>query len=194
MPPKISVIVATFEHGKKLSCLLDCLAEQHGIATSDWEGLILHDGPSEMFEQMALRYANIENLEFKSSERRENLWGHNLREMGLALCSGEYCAWTNGDNQVCYGWLERLIPVLKTGPDLVTWHISHSYSEFHDWTPQLRPGGIDFCSYAMKTSLAKEMGFPWRHREADGAQIQEFTRRWPDAKVIHMPNTFAFHN
>ena len=193
---KISITIPTYLHGPKLNCLLESLLGQHNVTGTEWEAQVLHDGPPNVsFIQTQGFYQQYPQLTFKHTPYRFNVWGHDLTQTGLSMSTGDYWMRMNGDNQYCYGWLERVLPILtREQPDILTWSCVHSYTEFSEFIPELIPGKIDFCNYLLKTDKAKQLGFPWRHFEADGAQIEEFVKLYPNLKHIQMPNVLTIHN
>lgn len=204
---EITVVAVTFNHGRKLNVFLDSLLEQH-IPERSWNCIILHDGsvssedPEARTSAAATRrtmapYLHEFPLEFQyvESPERENQWGHSLRAQGLDMVHTPYVHITNCDNQYNYGWLERVLPRLKqTRADLLYWPCSHSYKEFDLFDVSLSAGRIDFCNYVLRTDKAQALGFPWRHFEADGAQIEAFVRAYPDAVYHKMTGIFSTHN
>ena len=215
MNKDLTIIAITYDHaspgmfteGRKLRIFLDCLLEQH-IHEKSWKYLFAHDGsrytddPSprqsywHTYNQVSEYIKEFPNeFQFYYCQERQNAWGHNLRDQCLELVETPYVHFTNCDNLYNYGWLERVLPVLRREePDLLYWPCSHSYSEFDYFDPSLSPGHIDFCNYILKTDKAKQLGFPWRHREADGAQIETFMQTFPDSKVVKMTGVFSTHH
>jgi hypothetical protein len=203
----LDIVAVTYNHGRKLNIFCDSLLEQY-VPLDEWHCTILHDGSllsrdaqanisSQDTQSRMQKYIDEypDNFSVVFNAERTNIWGHDLRDLGLQQASALYVHITNVDNQYNYGWLQRVHPALRReGPDLLLWNISHSYREFELFVPELRGGQIDFCNYIMRTSIAKELGFPWRNFEADSAHISEFVSRYPSAKVHRMPAIFSTHN
>lgn len=62
----------------------------------DFEVIILHDGPR-VGDLSQIDYSGL-NIEFIDTMFRGNVWGHNLRTLGMLKAKGEYFINTNTDN------------------------------------------------------------------------------------------------
>lgn len=92
---KISIIVAYYQvsnGSKDINRLLDSLREQ---SFKDFEVIMVHDGSP----LVKIEY-NTSGLDVKffNTEKRENVWGHNCRNLGISKASGDILMFTNGDN------------------------------------------------------------------------------------------------
>jgi hypothetical protein len=197
MEPLITIIATSYMDGSKVNIFCDTLLNQY-VPINSWKAVILHDGANQDFVQRVDPYFRQypDNFDWYSTSKRANQWGHNLRAQGLEMASDEgWITFQNVDNQFCYGWLERVIPVLRqSDPDLVLWNSSHSYVEFDLFTPELQTGKIDFCNFMVRASMMKELGFPWRNFEADGSLIEALIEKYPNCKIERMSGVFATHN
>jgi len=74
-----------------------------------YEIILLHDGPKNTPYEEELSSQEISQLsEIVISEKRENNWGHNLRDLGIKMAKGEYIIHLNADNILYPHALERL--------------------------------------------------------------------------------------
>ena len=199
MPNQLTVVAVTYDHKRKLNIFLDSMLEQ---TWKDWECIIVHDGSSgESSEDTKQRIAPYllefpDKFRYLATPERANQFGHNCRDLGLQNTNTKWVHITNVDNQLVYDWLRHVMSeTIQQDLDLMYWSCVHSYFGFNAPIPELRPGHIDFCNYLMKTELAKQMGFPWRHREADGAQIAQFMLDFPEAHIKRFDyGIFTVHN
>jgi Glycosyl transferase family 2 len=88
--PFLSVIAAYYQgvtEDRILQRFVNSLREQ---TFQDFEVLLYHDGPLQ--HEVQCHYP------VQSTPVRQNVWGHNLRQLGLAQATGEYVLHMNVDN------------------------------------------------------------------------------------------------
>lgn len=74
----------------------------------NFEVLILHDGP--------LQYNINSPYDILCTKIRQNMWGHNLRKIGLKLARGNYILHTNIDNEYHPEALQNIYSQLQKTP------------------------------------------------------------------------------
>lgn len=133
--------------------------------------------------------------------KKEGGVGHHTREPGINFCGGEYVVLTNSDNLFCHGWLYHLNNILDDDVGLVYWDVVNNLwnwgcNPVRTAGSKLKRGYIDLSSAAVKTEIAKEVGFKWRNYDGDFDYIINCARlcRKRNLKVIHLPLTLGVHN
>lgn len=86
MPPKIHVIAVSFEKFGELRVFVQSWINQ---TKNNWFLTVIHDGPNEEFNLIMNEFKNrCQNIEYQSTEKRFNDYGHSLRDLGLKKYKG----------------------------------------------------------------------------------------------------------
>lgn len=104
--PKFSIIATHYDKtvsNEVLQRFIDSLNEQ---TFKDFEVIIMHDGPVTNSIK-DIKFHRLD-LEFVSTDRRYNDWGHSLRTLGMQRAKGEFFLNTNTDNVYLSDALEIL--------------------------------------------------------------------------------------
>lgn len=202
--PKISVVVAC--HGKcpELDGLMCCLSQQKEYAKRDkvyrpigpspyqMEIVLSSDGPYE---------ANMGHLDRDDvrlvTNVKEGGVGHSTRGPGIAAATGDWIVLTNADNLYAHGWLCRIVPEMQAGVGLVSWGVSNSIWKYSStYKVEMKRASIDMGCVAVKSEIAKRVGFPYRNYDGDWDYIEAC---WDWCKKtgqrhVHIPETLFIHN
>ena len=155
----------------------------------DWEALCCHDGSSPEWERAMAYYADP-RIRYRSTRDRIGKYGHPLRAAMLdEELHGRYVILSNGDNYLMPMAVARI--EVQTA-DVVCWPIPHSYYGYTVLHPKLELGSIDLCQVAVRTDIAKEVGFPWECHAADWLYIQAVAQKTSD--WIFLSDCLAVHN
>lgn len=127
-------------------------------------------------------------IHIKYSKERKNQFGHDLREWGLnEFANTKYLMFQNADNYLIPKAVEGILKTMEPhNLDLCLFNILHNYAG-HLWgdpdyvvlDTKPQTNYCDIGSFAIKTELAKKVGFPWRMSHADGVFIEEVMRHKP---------------
>jgi hypothetical protein len=155
--------------------LLDSLKKQ---SFNDFEVLFVHDGP--LLKPLKL---DFEGLDFKlyTTMVRENVWGHNARDLGVKKSRGLYLLIGNADNVYydCLGDLHSFI--LEEGREFYTGKVKmmgmkdnvgydnpRNYNIFHVLEGEVKFCGIDMMQLIIKGDILRPIGWWNRCEQSDG--------------------------
>ena len=192
MPRPFFSIIVPFYQGVITDEAFDrfvALAALERYTGADFELVLLHDGP-------LLRPCSQPVVE---TARRENVWGHNLRALGLQRARGIYVIHTNADNVLAPGALGVLQRVLQQDPCDVLIACARMrglrrreddsvyYDEPRDYSVSTlltgnppRFSNIDLMQLiARRDEVWQHMGWPVRHRAADAFLYARICREFP---------------
>jgi hypothetical protein len=150
---------------------------------------VIHDGPStdgtrEFMEDIASKHANIKYLE---SEERGNCWGHQNRAWGLTMVDTPWVSFTNGDNQYCYKFMDYMEKNLdERFLDVVTFVTAHSYFDYKPFYIMFSNSQCDLAQFAVRTQVARTVGFNHRDFAADAHFIEEIKVTYPNYRLKHL--------
>jgi hypothetical protein len=117
-----SIIVPHFEGSVSSERLHRGLGSLHAQTFQDFNIVLLHDGPKEIPFSEELGGKGYDKIaQMLVTERRYNDFGHSLRDIGLALATGEYIVHFNADNVLYDFALEALYDAITA--DLPTLRI-----------------------------------------------------------------------
>lgn len=175
--PVVEIIAVTYGHNFELKCFINSILAQ----TSElWELHILHDGPNEQLKNNLIEegYLKDPRVKFTCSDRRENVFGHNLRDLGLKTSKSQapYTLVTNCDNYY--------VPILVDQIDYYTsnkdidflyWEAVHNFKDgkfnrdiaYGTWTSKIKYSQIDMGQAVISSNIARKVAFPKRNWDAD---------------------------
>ena len=99
-PPKVSVVVATFNGARTLDACLNALA---GLNYPDYEVIVVDDGSTDSTPEIAARFPIVRYI------RQRNRGLSVARNTGIAAATGEIVAFTDDDCRPDEDWLHYLI-------------------------------------------------------------------------------------
>lgn len=187
--PLVTILSVTYGHSyHQLRIFLSSLVVQ---TDQRFICYVMHDGPdlSPGFITAQIEYGNIPNFKFTYSEKRENCYGHNLREYGLHnYVMTPYLIFENSDNYLVPKAVELALKGIQENDlDFLIFNCCHNYAG-HWWgrpdyimldvAPQT--GHCDMGSFIIKSDLAKRVGFPHRVFHADGIFIDSVMQTNPN--------------
>lgn len=124
--------------------------------------------------------------------------GHHTREPGIRAATGDWIVLTNSDNYFVSGWRHRIEQfICKPQYGMVYWDVVNNLQM---WGTQggsaPKRGYMDLSCAAVKTEIAKRVGFAWRDYEADWAYMQACMKlcRKEGLEIIHLEQTLSVHN
>lgn len=212
MIPKISIVITTHGKCQGLNSILDNILSQRknvlgvhsvtGEKNCKWalgdkcdypvEIIICSDGTVDPKLKSALK-SWCKFIECP----KEGGVGHHTRAPGIEAATGDYVVLTNSDNFFVLGWLHRIISNIKYSTGIIYWDcVNNLWGWTHGSGSRLRRGGIDLCCAAIKTSIAKEVGFPFRNYDGDWDYIAACLKLCNDREyaVTYLPEILTIHN
>lgn len=221
MTNKISIVITCHGKARDLPIMLMCLDQQkvnlegkHSVTgaptyyamgdycTHEKEIIVTWDGDA------------VDNTEFNSfdaivnwtienpKESNKNV-GHHTREPGIMATSGNWIVLTNADNYFVSGWLDRVVTSIAPDSGLIFWDCIHNAwrwsdkggdGKFHGC--QLKRGSIDLSCVAVRSEIAKKIGFPFEDYEGDYEYISACARECDKLglQIVHIPEILFVHN
>lgn len=114
---KLSIIVPYYDLSVGREAFVRCLKSLVAQKRPDVEILIYHDGELNIKVHDDIQFLLDElGISIIETDKRMNVWGHNLRDLGIKECKGEYVLHLNSDN-VLYN-LNSIINVLNTNDEV----------------------------------------------------------------------------
>ena len=177
----------------------------------EWECHIWTDGfcersrglISDFIDRMSLTYEYLPKIQYFHSEKRENLWGHNLRKQGLERVTTEYVCETNADNYLCPRYLELMLKAIdENGLGFVLSPCVHSYPNvnfqndpaYSVLVPEPRIDRVDWVNVMLRTDIARSVDIRVKERGADGHWMEDILRSNPGLKWGRLSNILSVHN
>jgi len=205
MKKRFGIIAVTYREYFKDSFV----SSMHEQSFQDFDLHIYHDGEDvDGIHDHITHYSKLaySNVFWHNTEKRMNQFGHDLRDLGIKEQADKY-EWliiTNCDNYYVPKFLEELNKVIDnfsevTGAnkeyDFHTGVIYFDYIHSHNrgdsssggtygfMDNQFRPCICDIGAFAVRSDIAKEVGFNRRDHDADAGFIQD---------IINLQNTKNF--
>ena len=185
----LDIVAVTYAHTHVLDGFIACMRAQ----TSEcWRLHIVHDGPApELRARLSRRGELDDQVRFHETLRRDNCWGHTSRRWALReLVTHEQVLLTNADNYYMPCMVKQ---VTSRTEDFVWWDIIHSYetsvnhnsSSYGLMRTRLAPACIDMGAVAVRTRLARQIGFKYKHSTADWTYFEEILATEPSVHKIN---------
>jgi glycosyltransferase involved in cell wall biosynthesis len=153
--PKISVIIPTYE---RLNSLTECIESVVKQNYDNLEILVCHDGPSENFEKYRF---DDDRIKFFQTEKKENKYGTEARNLLLKKAEGDYVIFLDDDNLLYDDYLNKMTSLIDDRTGMVVCRI-----HFNDknWTNlilprknEILPCEIDSLNVLIESSVAKSV-------------------------------------
>ena len=103
-PPKVSVVVATYNGGRTLEA---CLESLRGLNYPDYEVIVVDDGSTDNTAEITKRFSEVQCV----TQTNQGLSA--ARNRGIAAASGEIVAFTDSDCRADRDWLYYLVSDLQ---------------------------------------------------------------------------------
>lgn len=192
--PKVSIIVATFNQGPELSCLLSSLLSQK---YPNWKAKVLHDGPfTDPIKEVIDQGWDLSRFEFLETEKRENCFGHNLREIGRSISIQDGCdavLFTNGDNYYVPTFLPDTAARIADN-DLVYTSCVHSHKMWKPLPTKLQRGKIDVGCCLFNAKSIQSVAWSRRDFAADWFFIESLMHSCKPFRAAHIDRFLFVHN
>lgn len=199
MLPKIHVIAVSFEKFGQLKVFVQSWINQ---TKDNWILTVIHDGPDEEFNSIMKGYKDEcpTRIEYLTTEKRFNDYGHSLRDMGLKNIKGEYVLLTNADNYFIPKTIEFINEIfIEHQPEVVIFDMIHSHKrpggrnlpEYSYFETKLERYSMDISSAIVKADLAEKAGFRDKTHDGDASYFEDIMKlKLPDglsfAKILRV--------
>lgn len=200
----LEIIGVTYDHGEKLKCFINSIKAQR---SRNWRLHIVHDGIGEKFDSVRDELEREGYLSgdvvLSATDVRHNDYGHSLRDFGLRnpVSNSKFTLITNCDNYYAPE-LTAEIEALREDADLIHWDCVHSHvnSKIDRGSPyglldtRLEFSRIDIGAVAVRTEIAREIGFNGRDFSADWTYIDECMQHPECERRIKVAKILFVHN
>lgn len=162
----------------------------------NWELLLIHDGKNITGLKKIIEDADDKRITYIESEKRENNWGHHLRQWALKevgrnniITNANYIVITNPDNYYTILALEEAVKVFKTNKEALVGYFGqfvHGYTsnqkdgtyKFGVLNTKLELGWIDCGGAVIKREIATEIGWNSMEIYSDWTFYEEIIKRY----------------
>lgn len=193
----IDIISVTYGQNEELKCFINSIKAQKN---ESWRLFLVHDGPNQTLRDDLVNngYLETNKIIFLEHPVRTQNYGHLLRDWALQnYVTSEYVIITNGDNYYTPNMIDE---VSRRNEDFIYFDCVHSHntknnSNLKDYgymNTRLERGWVDIGCVAVKSNLAKKIGFKSTHFAADWFYFEEILKF---TKSIHKIDKVLFvHN
>jgi hypothetical protein len=192
----IGMVVATYQQTHALETLLRSFQAQ---THRNFRIAVAHDGPWDPQHVLDLRFkfGSDDRFIFTSSEKRENVFGHNLREQERVDMAArtDLMGFCNGDVYYAPTFFEWMAAVMvKHQSGFGYCNMLHSHRLWQPMTTELKRGKIDVGCFLASSDLVLET--PWTSTEfaADWFYIRELTKGLARTEIVKIDGFLYVHN
>lgn len=218
----ISIVITCHGEARDLPIMLMCLDQQRvnlegkhsttgaptyyamgDYCTHEREIIIVSDGPYEgkgFYEFNLCNWEDIRLIEVSKASGKNV--GHHTRGLGIEASKGDWIVLTNSDNLFVSGWLDRLVTSITDELGLIFWDCVHNAWRWSNKGGdgkhpgcQLKRGSIDLSCVAVRSEIAKKVGFPFLDYQGDYNYIATCARECDKQglKIHHIPEILFIH-
>lgn len=123
--------------------------------------------------------------------------GHHTRGQGIKFTEGNYIVLTNSDNYFVSGFLHSLHKALADDVGVVYWNcVNNLWSWGTLGGSRLERGHIDLSCAAVRSDIAKAVGFPFRNYDGDFDYIHACctAARKKNLQIVYINEILSVHN
>lgn len=166
---------------------------------SEWELLLLHDGPNATGLAASLRQLGDPRVRYYESPTRYNDWGHSLRAMGLEQIAtepieGDFVVVTNGDNYYCPGFVETMLRAFESSVVAVYCPMIHNHYGWRLIDSRLEHKWIDCGCLMARRDVAINTGWTSREYSADWSYVSQMIGNYGAHRIKRIDNILFVHN
>jgi hypothetical protein len=188
--PKVTIICPIY---KSFPAIISSLIMQ---TYSNWELLLIHDGPDEGFVRQYVELVNDDRIKFSETPEHRGAWGHYIRSEYIQKAEGDFILVTNPDNYHTPVYLEYMLKGFGDGV-IATYCESmvHSYKAWQVIPCMLKRGYLDCAGVLVASSAAKTVG--WNNtteHSADWLYFQDLITRFGQQSFMKIKGTLLIHN
>lgn len=190
--PELDAAIAAFSVQEQYDTVRDRGYVPVGPSRCGLEIVVTSDGPYEG-NAAHLRKENVRLV----TNPKEGGVGHHTRGPGIAAASGDWVVLTNADNLYCAAFTDTVKVAMRPGVGLIYWDCCNSLWKYTtNGGSRLQRAGIDLGCVAVRSDIAKRIGFPYRNYDGDWDYIEACRNLVCQAGlgVQQIKQTLYFHN
>lgn len=187
----VNFLAVTYGHDLQLKCFINSIRCQ---TNPNWTLKIVHDGPApELKKSLEVNgYLKDKRIQFIESETRTKCFGHHLRRIYISEMPDDgYLILTNGDNYYAPCLVDDLI---KSSADIVYWDFKSHHSNYRTADSFLAENFIDMGAVAVKSSIAKKVGFNSLKFAADWEYFKDIIESGLTNDIEKINKVLLMHN
>lgn len=172
-------------------------------SAGNWRLTVIHDGPSQEFEQAMWPLAGQmpDQIKYFCTESRFNDYGHSLRQIGIEQATGDYVLLTNADNY----FIPKAMEILNTqmgSADVIMFDMVHSHHRpggreqprYSYFETSYQRNAIDVSAAIVRTDRAKRVGFRDKTYAGDATYFEDILLDDPQLSPVKLPHILFVHN
>ena len=205
--PLLTITAVGFEYYAEWMQFIACLQLQ---TDPRWVCQLINDGPDDRARGLVeLLTGHDRRFTWGETSHRYNDWGHSLRAIGLERATTPYWCTQNADNYLTPAFVELILAEFATvrasargdiPSDVVLFDCVHNYPNvnarrdppYSVLDVSLRRNRCDAGTIALRTDLAKQVGWQSVDENSDGDFVEDIRRANPI--VWKIPNVLMVHN
>ena len=195
---QLDVIAVTWGQTHELGVLINSMLCQ---TADNWRLWLVHDGPGTDTRDWCEQHQLLSDprVKWRDTIKRMNDHGHSSRAWAIRnVLTGTHVVLTNGDNYYMPCWVQQISRLADQ--DMITWDCVHNYdtpanhnNSSYGWMRTMpRLGHMDMGVAAVRTSLARQVGFKDRHVAADWSYFKRVLATNPTR--THVDKIMMVHN
>ncbi len=164
----------------------------------NWELTVMYDGPIPQYIQNIMGLFGDKRIQFKNSKNRKGKWGHPNRKTmieELSCDKNDLVLLTNEDNMYVPIFVDAILGVMTKKSGMIMCNLLHSYKDFKVMEVKLKENYIDLGCFAVRSVIAKSIGFNFRHISADGRYAEECALycKENNLEILHIKEPLFIH-
>lgn len=187
----VHFLAVTYGHDIELKTFINSIRSQENPS---WSLTIVHDGPNENLKKSLISegYLSDPRINFEQTSIRLGKYGHPIRRKYLQKMPDDgYVVLTNGDNY----YVPRLVgEILNNGSDFIYWDFKSHHSRYLTGESKLECNKIDMGCVAIKSNIAKNVGFNSVKFAADWDYFNEVIKSNKVKKIAKIDGVYFIHN
>lgn len=142
-----------------------------------------------------LNVINDDRIKFTNLPERYNDWGHTPRNYGMEHSTSEWTIMTGEDNYYCPEFVNEMLKV-SDGSHFVYCDMVHNWvnKEYVGINTALQFGRIDIGCFMVRTNMGNKIKLKTKEEWADWYYVEEFIKKYPNAKVTKVNKIMYVHN
>jgi glycosyltransferase involved in cell wall biosynthesis len=192
----IEFIIPTYN---RTDLLMTCISSIVGQTNPNWKIHVVADGPTdevkEKLSSIAGYYENESRIRWTVLDERYNDWGHTPRNYGLEQSTNEWVVMTGEDNYYVPEFVNEMLKVSE-GQDFIYCDMVHNWinKDYVGINTGLEFGRIDIGCFMVRTNKGNKIKLKTKEECADWYYVEEFIKKYPNAKVTKVNKIMYVHN